>query len=119
MIDYGDDDLTRGRPHPMIDGSLRIERLLAETADPGCGVLLLDVVLGLGADPDPAASLVDPVRAATAAGLPVVAAVVGTRDDPQGLSATCAALNAAGAHVHLSNAAAARTAVHLTTGGTA
>lgn len=113
MIDFGDDELTRGRPHPMIDGSLRVERMLAETADPGCGALLLDVVLGLGADPDPAASLVEPVRAATAAGLPVVVAVVGTRDDPQDLSATCAALHAAGAHVHLSNAAAARAAVDL------
>lgn len=116
MIDFGDDELTRGRPHPMIDGSLRIERMLAETADPGCGVLLLDVVLGLGADPDPAAALVEPVRAATAAGLPVVVAVVGTRDDPQDLAATCAALNAAGAHVHLSNAAATRAAVDLVAG---
>jgi len=116
MIDFGDDELTRGRPHPMIDGSLRVERMLAETADPGCGVLLLDVVLGLGADPDPAASLVEPVRAATAAGLPVVVAVVGTRDDPQDLSATCAALHAAGAHVHLSNAAATRAALDLIAG---
>jgi FdrA protein len=119
MVDFGDDDLTRGRPHPMIDGSLRVERLLQETADPTCGVLLLDVVLGLGADPDPAASLVEPVRRATEAGVPVVVAVVGTRDDPQNLLATCAALNAAGAHVHLSNAAAARAAVALTAGGTA
>ena len=116
MIDFGDDDLTRGRPHPMIDGSLRVERMLAETADPGCGVLLLDVVLGLGADPDPAATLVEPVRAATAAGLPVVVAVVGTRDDPQDLTATCAALNTAGAHVHLSNAGATRAALDLIAG---
>ena len=62
MVDFGDDALTGGRPHPMIDGSLRIERILAEVDDPACGVLLLDVVLGLGADPDPAAALVDPVR---------------------------------------------------------
>lgn len=117
MIDFGDDELTRGRPHPMIDGSLRVERLLAETDDPGCGVLLLDVVLGLGADPDPAASLVEPVRAATAAGLPVVVVVVGTRDDPQDLVATCAALHAAGAYVHLSNAAATRAAVDLVSAG--
>src|SRR5262249_3413223 len=47
MIDFGDDDLTRGRPHPMIDSSLRVDWLLAEAARPG--VLLLDVVLGHGA----------------------------------------------------------------------
>ncbi len=57
MIDFGDDRLTRGRPHPMIDGSTRVERLLAEIADPSTGVLLLDVVLGLGAAADPAAEL--------------------------------------------------------------
>ena len=119
MIDFGDDELTRGRPHPMIDGSLRVERMLAEVDDPDCGVLLLDVVLGLGADPDPAETRVEPVRKATAAGVPVVVSVVGTRDDPQNLSATCAALNAAGAHVHRSNAAATRTAVALTAGGAA
>jgi FdrA protein len=116
-IDFGDDELTRGRPHPMIDGTLRVERLLAEVDDPTAGVLLLDVVLGLGADPDPAASLTDPVRTATDAGLPVVIAVVGTNDDPQGTRAQCAALNAAGAEVHLSNAAATRAAVRLVAGG--
>ena len=46
MIDFGDDRLTQGRPHPMIDGAARVERLLAETDDPDTGVLLLDVVLG-------------------------------------------------------------------------
>jgi FdrA protein len=117
MIDFGDDELTRGRPHPMIDGTLRVERLLAEVDDPTAGVLLLDVVLGLGADPDPAASLVDPVRRATTAGLPVVVSVVGTQDDPQGTRAQCAALNAAGAAVHRSNAAAARAALALLAGG--
>jgi FdrA protein len=117
MIDFGDDELTRGRPHPMIDGTLRVERMLAEVDDPTAGVLLLDVVLGLGADPDPAASLADPVRRATSAGLPVVVSVVGTQDDPQGTRAQCAALNAAGAAVHLSNAAATRAALDLLAGG--
>ena len=116
MVDFGDDELTRGRPHPMIDGSLRVERLLKEVPDPDCGVLLLDVVLGLGSDPDPAAGLVDAVRTATDAGVPVVVSVVGTRDDPQDLRRTCAALTDAGAAVHLSNAAAAREAVRLVHG---
>ena len=116
MVDFGDDELTRGRPHPMIDGSLRVERILAEVEDPACGVLLLDVVLGLGSDPDPASGLVEPVRTATAAGVPVVAGVIGTRDDPQDLRRTCAALTDAGAAVHLSNAAAAREAVRLVQG---
>lgn len=118
MVDFGDDRLTRGRPHPMIDGSIRVERLLAELEDPTAGVILLDVVLGLNATPDPATELAVPVRAATAAGVPVVASLVGTRDDPQGLRQQAARLNDAGAWVFLSNAAAARCAVDLlVTGG--
>jgi FdrA protein len=117
MIDFGDDRLTRGRPHPMIDGSLRVDRLLAEVEDGTTGVVLLDVVLGHGASADPAGELAGAVRAATGAAVPVVASVVGTRDDPQGLRAQVGTLVDAGAWVFLSNAAAARAAVDLVTGG--
>jgi FdrA protein len=113
MIDFGDDAFTRGRPHPMIDGSVRADRMRAEVQDPTTGVLLLDVVLGLAAEPDPSALLVPAVREAIAAEVPVVCSVVGTRDDPQDLDRQVEALNAAGAWVHLSNAAAARAAVDL------
>jgi FdrA protein len=116
MVDLGDDRLTLGRPHPMIDGSLRVDRLRSLVDDPGTGVLLVDVVLGLNAADDPAAELVDAVRAATEAGVPVVAAVVGTRDDPQDLRRQVATLSGAGAWVHLSNAAAARCALDLLDG---
>jgi FdrA protein len=113
MIDFGDDRLTRGRPHPMIDGSIRAERLRAETDDPSAGVLLVDVVLGLGASEDPAGELSSAVSAATAAGVPVVAAVVGTKDDPQGLDGQVESLRSAGAWVLGSNAEATRTALDL------
>jgi FdrA protein len=124
MIDFGDDRLTRGRAHPMIDPSLRLERVAAEAADPGCAVLLLDVVLGFGAHPDPAGALAPAIAAArdtaraAAAGrdLAVVVSLIGTRGDPQGRDATAAALAAAGASVHSSNAAAARTAAALALG---
>jgi FdrA protein len=118
MVDLGDDRLTRGRPHPMIDGAVRMERLAAEVDDPTAGVLLLDVVLGLNAAPDPAGELAEPVRAATAAGLPVVVSLVGTRDDPQGLRQQAALLTDAGAWVFRSNAAAAHRAVDLLAPGT-
>jgi FdrA protein len=116
MIDFGDDRLTQGRPHPMIDGSIRVERLLAEAEDPTAGVILLDVVLGLGSATDPAGEMADAVRAATRSGRPVVASVVGTRDDPQDLRRQVTTLNDAGAWVFLSNAEATRTALDLLTG---
>jgi succinyl-CoA synthetase alpha subunit len=122
MIDFGDDRLTRGRPHPMIDGTLRAERMIAEAADPDCGVLLLDVVLGHGAHPDPAAELARAVKAAHARAaedgreIAVVVSLVGTAGDPQGLEQQAEALRSQGASVHLSNAHAARKAVELVSG---
>jgi FdrA protein len=119
MIDFGDDALTRGRPHPMIDWSQRLDRLAAESADPTCAVLLLDVVLGHGSHQAPADVLGPAIRAArhTAAAdgrdLAVVVSLTGTSGDPQGLVATAEAAQAAGASVHLSNAMAARAAVAL------
>jgi FdrA protein len=122
MIDFGDDQLTQGRAHPMIDPSLRLERLAVEAADPTCAVVLLDVVLGYGSHAAPATPFAPAIRyareAAAADGrdLAVVVALVGSRSDPQNRDATAQALVAAGASVHLSNAAAARVAVDLIEG---
>jgi FdrA protein len=122
MVDFGDDSLTRGRAHPMIDPGLRLEHLARAAADPDTGVVMLDVVLGHGAEPDPAALLAPAVSAAISAAreagreLPVVVACVGTEDDPQGLSRQARALAESGAEVHLSNAHAALRAASLSTG---
>lgn len=56
MIDFGDDSMTAGRAHPMIDPTIRLEHLATAAADPDTAVVLMDVVLGHGADADPAAS---------------------------------------------------------------
>jgi FdrA protein len=110
FVDFGDDAYTTGRAHPMIDPTLRLDQLARVAADPETGVVLLDVVLGHGAEPDPAARLAPAVAAVEQ---PVVVACVGTAADPQGLDRQASALAAAGAEVHLSNAAAARRAVEL------
>ncbi len=113
LVDFGDDDYTEGRAHPMIDPSLRLARLAEVAADPSTAVILLDVVLGHGAEDDPAASL-----APALAGLrpPVVVSVVGTAHDPQDRDRQVGALVAAGAEVHLSNAGATRRALALLEG---
>ncbi|MEJ7689124.1 MAG: hypothetical protein WKF76_01105 [Nocardioidaceae bacterium] len=110
FIDFGDDHLTVGRPHPMIDPTLRLERLTVELADPSCAVVMLDVVLGHGAHADQATDLAAAIRDADT---PVVVSLVGTRDDPQGLEAQAQTLAGAGAIVHASNAAATREALTL------
>jgi FdrA protein len=121
MIDFGEDDMTRGRPHPMIDHGLRVAALEREGRRAGDAVVLLDVVLGHGADLDPAAvlapAIADARQTASDGGHPlaVVVSLCGTRDDPQQRDRQAAALVAAGATVHLSNARAARDAVRLVT----
>jgi len=119
MVDFGDDRLTRGRPHPMIDLSHRVSALVARAGRPDAGVFLLDVVLGHGAHPDPAAELAPAIREAheraalDGRDLAVVVSIVGTAGDPQGLLRQAGALREAGASVHRSNADAARNAVEL------
>jgi FdrA protein len=103
FIDFGADEYTQGRAHPMIDQSLRVDALAAA----GEPVLLLDVVLGYGAHPDPAGELA-PVIAARDAH--VIVALCGAAGDPQGLDAQRAQLEEAGAVVTRSNAHAARLA---------
>ena len=109
LIDFGDDEYTRGRAHPMIDPTLRNRAIVEAGADPRVAVLLLDVILGLGAHPDPAGATVPAIREAqaqaSAAGreLAVLAHVVGTDLDPQGLARQEATLRSAGVHVLASN----------------
>lgn len=122
VVDLGEDEFTVGRPHPMIDNDLRIRRMLREAADPSVAVIMLDVVLGYGAHPDPAGEAAQAIVAAKvkaeAAGrhLPVVAFVCGTEDDPQRLSEQEAKLAAAGALVTPSNAQATRVAALILAG---
>lgn len=119
VIDLGDDAFTVGRPHPMIDPTLRLAMLTDQAVDPDVSVVLLDVVLGHSADPDPAAALAPAIGGAIAAAgrrgreLAVVVALCGTAGDPQDRERQAGALAGAGARVYLSNAAAARAAADL------
>jgi FdrA protein len=119
FIDFGAEGYTRGRPHPIIDPARRQAAIVEAADDPTVSVLLLDVVLGDCAHPDPAGALA-PVLAEAGArarrgqrGLTVVAHVVGTDDDPQCLSRQEARLRDVGAIVCPSNRVAAETARDL------
>lgn len=122
FVDFGAEEYTRGRPHPMIDPALRSAALTRAGDDAGVGVLLLDLVLGSCAHPDPASAAAAAIREARARAarhgrdLAVVAHVVGTEDDPQGLAAQEGALRALDVIVCPSNRLAARTALALARG---
>lgn len=116
VLDLGADEFTIGRAHPMLDPTVRVEHIARAAARPDLAVLLLDVVLGHGAADDPAGDVAPALQAARATArargreLAVVACVVGTATDPQGLAAQTARLEGAGAWVLPSNAQAARAA---------
>jgi FdrA protein len=116
FVDYGDDRFTQGRAHPMIDQTVRLDRLAQVADDRTAGTALLDVVLGYGANADPAAELAPVIDHVVRAGVAVVVSLCGTNGDPQGRDRQAAALNGAGAAVYLSNAGAAREAIRIARG---
>ena len=119
VVDLGDDEFTRGRPHPMIDQTLRNERLLKEAADPSVAVILLDVVLGYGAHPDPATPLAAAIETARTRAsrqrrrIAFVGFICGTDGDPQDYARQEATLRSAGMLLADSNAQAVRIAAAL------
>jgi FdrA protein len=116
ILDLGEEEFTRGRPHPMVDLDLRVGMVQEAAGDDTIGCLLLDVVLGHGSHPDPAGELGGALRR-VAERATVVARVCGTAEDPQDARRQTAALEDAGAIVAPSNAAAARLAVRAVRAG--
>ena len=118
-IDFGADEYTRGRPHPMIDPSLRLKRLQEEASNTETAVILLDMILGYCAHPDPASLHVpvieEALRKAKRDGrkLTVVISLCGTEGDPQRLSVQVAKFCEAGAEIFMSNAEAAMRCVEI------
>ncbi|MCG7405376.1 MULTISPECIES: acyl-CoA synthetase FdrA [Caballeronia] len=108
IVDMGDDDFTRGRPHPMIDPTLRDERVRAEMLDPATAVVLFDLVLGYGAADEPAQGLIALLAQLPRENAPLlIAHVCGTESDPQVRSRQIDALREAGVLVAGCNAEAA------------
>jgi FdrA protein len=114
LIDLGEDEFTVGRLHPMLNNELRLRRLEVEASDPQVAVILLDLVLGYGAHPDPASELAPTIarvkERAKSAGryLEVVAVVSGTDEDPQDLNSQVRQLKDAGVVVETSNESSTR-----------
>jgi FdrA protein len=113
-IDFGADELTVGRPHPMIDPTVRDDALVQAWRDPSTAVVLFDVVLGHGGAPDPVAGLcarLDTLDRVEVRSVTAVAHVCGTDADPQDRRRIIEALRARGVTVAVSNADAATRAM--------
>ncbi|WP_423801984.1 acyl-CoA synthetase FdrA [Neobacillus sp. SAB-20_R2A] len=89
FIDFGDDEYTQGKPHPMIDPSTRLDRFMQEAKDPSVGVIVMDFVLGYGAHEDPVGAFLPAIMEAKLLAeqegrhLEIIGYVLGTELDPQ------------------------------------
>lgn len=113
LIDLGDDTYTRGRPHPMIEPSVRSAPLGEACSDATIGVFLADVVIGHGAHADPAGEFLNSLESAGPDRPLIVASVTGTDEDPQNRARQIGMLQDAGIVVAPTNADAASFAVSL------
>lgn len=119
LLDLGDDEFTNGRPHPMIEPSLRGEWIEKAAQRPEVGVILLDFEIGYGSHPDPAGVTIESIRAARKAAeaqgrnLVFVGYICGTEEDKQNLAAQAAALKAEGVILARSNMEAANIVVDI------
>lgn len=108
ILDLGDDDFTRGKAHPMIDPDYRIERIIQETADKDCGLIMFDVVLGYGSHPDMASEMAYAIKEArkkTGRNPIYAACICGTDADPQDYNKQKATLEEIGVHIFPTNMA--------------
>ena len=103
FIDFGDDQFTQGKPHPMIDPSTRIDRFIQEAKDPSVGVIVMDFVLGFGAHEDPVGAMLPAIieakQLAESEGrhLEIIGYILGTELDSQNMEDQVNKLLAAGA----------------------
>jgi FdrA protein len=115
-LDLGEEEFTKGRPHPMIDPQARVGLLREHGHDPRVAAIVLDVVLGYGAHPDPAAELAPACAEVIADGGPqVVVHVLGTDADLQGYEKQRRAFTDAGCLVTRTAARASLAAAALAT----
>ncbi|MEM2878544.1 MAG: hypothetical protein QXG10_03235 [Candidatus Hadarchaeales archaeon] len=117
-VDMGDPEISGGG-NPMVDLKPRCDRILREAGDWEIAVLLLDVVLGNGAHPDPAGELARSIEQArskvqeSGGNLCAVASVIGTKSDPQGHSSQIKKLMRAETYVLECSTSAARLAASV------
>lgn len=116
IIDLGEDEFTMGRPHPMIDFSLRNMRIIQEAEDPKTAVLLLDIVLGYGSNPEPGKEITPAIKQAFHIArkknrhLSIICSITGTNKDPQNKHLLIQSLLKTGVLIVPSNASASQLA---------
>ncbi|GBC69558.1 hypothetical protein HRbin01_01257 [archaeon HR01] len=85
IVDYGAEEFTEGRPHPIIDPSLRNRRVSSELEGSDVSAVLMDLIIGYGAPGDVVARTLADLGLERIQGsrAKLVVRVVGSVSDPQ------------------------------------
>lgn len=122
LVDLGDDIFTQGKPHPMIEPTIRNDRIMYEAKQEETAVILLDFELGLGSHEDPVGVTLEAIKEAQKIAnkysrhIAFVGYVCGTDKDFQGLESAESRLKELGVIVAKTNAQAALIAAELVKG---
>ncbi len=117
--DFGEDEFTVGRPHPMMAPDLKLDRLVEELTSDEVGVVLMDMVIGYGAHQDQANLVLqaiekaDKISGGKSKEKAIVMSVCGTDGDNPSLSAQIEELKKANIIILGSNAKAAIFAANI------
>jgi hypothetical protein len=105
IIDYGEEEFTLGRPHPVIDPNVRKPAIMREAGDPETAVILLDFILTPPGHMDPVGFILDDIKKAQdlarsrSGKIAFVASVLGTDADLQNVNLQRKKLRDAGVYV--------------------
>ncbi len=119
LIDLGEDEFTQGRPHPMIDPTIRLKKIEKEAEDKTVGVILLDFELGYGAHENPVGATIPAIEKAQKIAkennreIIFVGYICGTDKDKQDLDSQTKMLQDVGVIIAHSNFEAAKTVAEI------
>ena len=111
FLDLGSDEYTNGKPHPMIDPSVRDDLFVEALSNSDVSMVLFDVVIGFGSHSDPAGHVAAIIKKFNHSNKVMISSVTGTDNDPQSYILQKQILESAGVLVASSNFDAANIAV--------
>jgi len=113
LVDMGDEVFTKGRPHPVMDPSILVDRMIQEAHDPEAGVILFDLLYGHAIHKDPVGAIEDALKEIKriekeeGRHICVIASLCGTDIEPQNVAKQARRLSEYGVIIESSNAKAA------------
>ncbi|NCC68614.1 MAG: FdrA family protein [Clostridia bacterium] len=113
LVDMGDEVFTKGKPHPVMDPSILVDRMIQEAKDPSVGVILFDLLYGHAIHKDPVGAIEDALKEIKrieredGRHICVIGSLCGTDIEPQNVADQARRLKEYGVILQPSNAKAA------------